>query len=88
MPNTIRSYVQTNLFTDDELQLYGASCSNNIYIRTTGSLIQLINLCWCSKNNQYYMLAISDYSNSSIDNYKREIFKTFMLGFCVFIKSL
>ena len=53
---------------------------SDTYVRITGYIIQQININWCRKSIQHFMLADSDFNNISIDTYKREIFPTFMLA--------
>ena len=59
-----------------------------IYVITTASLLQQINIRRYRKNIQHSMLAHTDLNNVSIDNYKQEIFTTFMLPGCVFFTCL
>ena len=42
----------------------------DIYVRTTRSLLQQINIRWCREIIQRYMLANTDFNNISIDNQK------------------
>ena len=50
-----------------------------IYVSTTESQVQLINIRWCRENIQHYMLDRTYYNKTSIDNYRRELFQTFTL---------
>ena len=56
----------------------------NTYVRNNVSQIKKININWCSKNSQQYMLDNPDLKNISIDDYKQEILLTFMLALCAF----
>ena len=58
---------------------------SDIYVSTTGSILQLINFHWCRKNSQNSMLANPDFNNISIENYEQEILQTFMSEFCLFV---
>ena len=55
----------------------------DIYVSITVFLLQLIYICWDTKNRQYSMLANYDYKNISIENYKREALHAFMLVLCL-----
>ena len=57
----------------------------DVYVRTTVSLLQHIDISWCGKNSQHYITAHTDLNKFLIDNYKREIFLTFMLEYCVYV---
>ena len=57
----------------------------DIYISNTGYLLQLIEFQNYKKNRQHYILDNPDYSNISIDNYKRVKFPTFMFALFVFV---
>ena len=52
--------------------------------QTTWSVLQLINIQWCSMNSQHSNLSNPYYKYLSIDNYKQDILPTFMLSLCVF----
>ena len=52
----------------------------DIYVRTTRSLLQQINIRWCREIIQRYMLANTDFNNISIDNQKWEILPTLVLA--------
>ena len=56
-----------------------------IGVSANGSLIQRIYIYWCRKNSQHYMLANPDFKNISMENYKREIFPTFMLELRLYV---
>ena len=56
-----------------------------IYVSTTASLLQKMNINWCRGNGQYYMLAHPDINYNSIDTYKLEILPIFMLSVFVYI---
>ena len=58
---------------------------SNIYVINTGSLLHMINISWCSKNSQHYMLPHPNVDKISINNYKQEILPTFMLENCVYV---
>ena len=57
----------------------------NIYVRTTGYILQMIYICWCMENSQHYMLSNPDFNNIPIDHYKWEIFTTFMLSCGIYV---
>ena len=42
----------------------------DIYLNTSGSLLQLVNFRRCRNNSQQYMLANPDFNNISIENHK------------------
>ena len=50
-----------------------------IYVRITVSLIQMIYICLGRKKSQHDILFNPYYNNTSIENYKQEIFLKFML---------
>ena len=52
----------------------------DIYVSTTGYLLHMINIRQYRLNSQHYLLAHHDSNRISIDNYKRNIFPTFMLA--------
>ena len=58
---------------------------SDIYVSTTGSLLQLINIHLCMENSQHPMLYSNYFNNISIYNYKREIFPPFMLGYGMYV---
>ena len=58
---------------------------SDIYFRTTGSILQQISIIKCRENSQHYMPENPDFKNISMENYKQEIFPTFMLADCVYI---
>ena len=58
---------------------------SKIYVRITVSLLELIYICRFRENIQQSMLANTNYSNISIDNYKQGRFKTYMLEFTFII---
>ena len=51
-----------------------------IYVSTTFSLLQLVFLFWFMMNSQNSMSANHKFNNISIENYKQEIFPTFLLA--------
>ena len=66
------------LFNDNNIK------NSNIYVSTTGSLLQQINISWCRKSNQNYMLTHPDFRKNSIDDYKKANLRTFMLVDCIY----
>ena len=52
-----------------------------IYVRTTGSLLKQVDISWCMKNIQLYMLDHLDFKKVFIDIYKRDRFVTFLLEY-------
>ena len=59
----------------------------DIYVRTTGFLLQPIDFFRCKKHSQHSMLANPDFKNILIHYLKQEILQTFMLAFCLYITS-
>ena len=55
-----------------------------IYVDTTGYLLRIVNILWCSINSQHSKLSNPYYNNLSIKNCKQENLPTFMLELCVF----
>ena len=53
---------------------------DDIYVSTTWYLFQQINIQMRRNNTQHSMLALFNINNIAIDNYKQEIFRTFMLA--------
>ena len=51
----------------------------DIYVSTTGYLTQMIYICRCRENSQHYMSDNPYLNHISMDNYKQEIFPTFVL---------
>ena len=56
-----------------------------MYVSTIGHLLQIIYFRWCRENSQNYMLAHPNFNHSSMENYKREIFPTFMLALLLYV---
>ena len=56
---------------------------SDIYVSTTGYLLQKVNIFCCRINSQHSMLAHNDLNNISIEPYKHEILTTFMLEYGV-----
>ena len=54
---------------------------SDIYVSTTGFILQLIYICQGGKNSQHYMLDNPDYNNISNGSYNLYRFPTFMLAF-------
>ena len=54
---------------------------SDIYVSITVSLLHMIYIYihWVGGNSQYSMLDRPYYNNMLFDNYKREIFRTFMI---------
>ena len=61
---------------------------SNIYVSTTGSLLLMINMFWCRKKIQHSMLANTYYNKISIENYKQEILKFYVIIMCIFHKFI
>ena len=72
---------RNNLFNNKRIKI------SDIYVNTTGFLLQLINFRRCRKNSQHSMLANPDFNNISIDDYKQYILPKFMFELCVFVTS-
>ena len=53
---------------------------DDIYVSTTWYLFKQINIQMRRNNTQHSMLALFNINNIAIDNYKQEIFRTFMLA--------
>ena len=70
------------LFTNNMIKI------SNIYVSNTEYLIQQINMFWCRKNRQHYMLAHPDSNNISIDSYEWERLPTTMLADFVYVTRL
>ena len=49
-----------------------------IYGSTSGYLLQIIYIRWCRENIQHSMSANRDFNNILMENYKRDIFPTFV----------
>ena len=58
---------------------------DNICVIITESLLHLINIRWCRKNSQHYMLGHPNFNNISIENYRWEIFPKFMSADGVYV---
>ena len=60
----------------------------NVYeicVSTTGYPIQMIYIFQCKGNSQHSMSYNPDFSNISMENYKREILPTFMLALRLYV---
>ena len=57
-------------------------------VRTTGSLLQLVDISWCRRNIQHYMSAHTDFINILMENLKQEILPIFLLAGGVYITLL
>ena len=74
----IHIYIRSNIvFNNNMIKI------TDIYVSITVFLLQLIYICWDTKNRQYSMLANYDYKNISIENYKWEALHAFMLVLCL-----
>ena len=58
---------------------------SDIHVKTTECLLQLIYILRWKENCQHSMSANPDYVKISIENYKQEIFPTFMFALCIYV---
>ena len=58
---------------------------SDIYVSTTGYLLQIIYISRRIKNSQHFMPDNPDFSNISIENYKHEELQTVMFKLHVYV---